>query len=485
MCNKQYAMSKIINLFLLLIMPTTHSFANEAVSLEQLSLYQDLKRTNNEQPLFFTDNRLNLSGLTLLSLLADLGIREESTLTSDEMKHSDITDERLALQLHQIASQSFGNQLKSAANKPEDFKAALNTNTLAEYIDSAMPQFNAVIRLRKAINNYKRIKDIKWPVITDTFLPQLGQGHVEVKNLRYKLVTLNDLDNSPISVNRTHIFDQSLITGLKRFQRRNGIKATGTLDNLTKVALNQSLDYRIKKLQVNLWRWLSLPRTPPAKYIMVNIPAYDLVLVDKGKQRLKMNVIVGRTTNQTPVMTTEVNSVTLNPTWTPTRNIIKHDLLPLHDKNHTLLKNRNFVLAKGYGMNTMYKDIPNNLRDMLKEYRLVQRPGNNNALGNVRFNIKNNNAIYLHDTPSRYLFSQDDRALSHGCIRLERPNELLASLNINKGNNQAKTKHVKLHHLLPVFITYQTAWIDNLGKVNLRNDLYQKDNINKQSYFSN
>lgn len=119
-----------------------------------------------------------------MSLLADLGTREHPILTQDEMANIDATDKVLTLQLYHIASQSYGNQLKSAANNPNDFRTALINDTLPAYIDSAMPQFNAVIRLRQAINKYKGMKNIAWPELTDSFNPQLGQGHAEVKVLR-------------------------------------------------------------------------------------------------------------------------------------------------------------------------------------------------------------------------------------------------------------------------------------------------------------
>jgi murein L,D-transpeptidase YcbB/YkuD len=478
-------MFNIVSMTLMLITSHTYSYANDSnnhiaiktvipSTQDQQHLYDELKSTNKDQRLFFKNNRLNLSGLTLLSLLNDLGFRQDSILSNNEKANIDATDKALTLALYHIASQSQGNQLKSPANKPGDFKAALNNDTLSAYIDSAMPQFNAVIRLRQTINKYKRIKDIDWPPITEKFSPQLGQAHTEVKILRHKLMTLEDLNTLPTSKHRINIFDQSIIDGIKHFQHRNGLKPTGKLNAHTIDALNQSIATRINKLQVNLWRWLSLPRIPPTKYIMVNIPAFDLALIDKGKPIMTMKVIVGKPSNQTPVMITEVNSVTLNPTWTPTRNIINNELLPLHNKNNTALKNLNFHLAKGYGAHTVYQEIPNNLQAMLGQYRLVQRAGNNNALGKVRFNIKNNNAIFLHDTPTKYLFNSHNRALSHGCIRLENPNGLLSSLLITNVD-KLKTTHMRLPNTLPVFITYQTAWIDNLGKVNFRNDLYKKD----------
>lgn len=475
----------IIYMTLMFITSHTYTYANSSASIktvpiypfsqDQLHLYDKLKSANKDQLLFFKNNRLNLSGLTLLSLLTDLGFRQDSILSNNEKANIDATDKALTLALYHIASQSQGNQLRSPANKPEDFKAALNNDTLSAYIDSAMPQFNAVIRLRQAINKYKKMKYVNWPPITEKFSPQLGQAHAEVKILRHKLMTLEDLNTTPTSKHRINIFDQSIIDGIKHFQRRNGLKATGKLNVHTIDALNQTITTRINKLQINLWRWLSLPRIPPTKYIMVNIPAFNLALIDKGKPLIEMKVIVGKPSNQTPVMITEVHSVTFNPTWTPTRNIINDDLLPLHNKNNTALKNLNFHLVKGDGVNAVYKEIPTNLQAMLGQYRLVQRAGNNNALGKVRFNIKNNNAIFLHDTPTKHLFNRHNRALSHGCIRLENPNDLLSSLLISSGNNKLQTKHVKLASSLPVFITYQTAWVDDSGKINFRNDLYKKD----------
>lgn len=446
------------------------------------SLYSQLKHTNNEELLFFTDKRLNLSGLTLLSLLADLGLREQSTLTEHEKVNIDNTDRELTLEIYQISSQSNGNQLNLDTNTPADFKAALVNNTLPEYIDAAMPQFNAAIRLRDKISQFKIKQAMPWPKLTSTFNPRLGQGDKEVINLKYKLVNLGDLSTRKSSRYRDHIFDTETIKAMKRFQQRHGLKQTGKMNADTLEALNMRIDQRIEKLQKNLWRWLSLPRIPPSKYIMVNIPNYKLQLVEKGSTKLDMRVIVGKATNQTPVMITSVSSITLNPTWTPTQNIINNELLPQHSQNSSILKSRNFYLAQGYGSNTQYKQIPHNLKDMLSSYRLVQMPGANNALGKARLNIINNNSIFLHDTPNKGLFKQHNRALSHGCVRIENINKLLNNLLAQKQiksakNNKYQTipQHITLQAPLPVYITYQTAWIDSAGNLNWRDDLYDKD----------
>lgn len=446
-------------------------------------LYTEMKNMNHNQLLFFTDERLNLAGITLISLLTDLGIREESSLTEVERLNITNTDKALTLTLYEIASQSNGNQLKHKANTPTDLIAAIKGNTLPQYIDASMPQFNAVIRLRSMIKEFKIKNTLPWPALTSTFNPSLGQGHKETINLRYKLVQLGDITTNKTSKFREHIFDKQMMSAVKKFQRRHGLKPTGMIDTYTRNALNLTLDVRIDKLQQNLWRWLSLPRIPPNKYILVNIPSYKLKLIEKGQIKLTTNVIVGTPTNQTPVMITSVNSVTLNPTWTPTRNIVYNELLPLHNRNNNTLKSRNFYLAQGYGNSTRYKEIPHNLKDMLSTHRLVQMPGVNNALGKARFNIINNNSIYLHDTPNKTLFKKSNRALSHGCVRVENIDALLNNL-INERNTK-KTKpvvpvkiapkYIKLKNDIPVYITYQTAWVDHFGQLNWRDDLYGKD----------
>ncbi|QUM76584.1 L,D-transpeptidase family protein [Moritella sp. 24] len=467
----------IILMTLLVFMPITKAYA-----INTKAIYNELKAINNQQPLFFNHNKLNLSGITLLSLLADLGIRKQSTLSNNERAHIDETDEKLTLALYHISSLSHGNQLTIATNKFSYFKDALHNNTLALYIDSAMPQFNAVVRLRESINKFKHIRQVYWPTLPPSFNPKLGQGHQQVKNLRHKLVILGDMSDTSTSKFRTHIFDTAMRNSLKQFQQRHGLTPSGTIDTETRNALNTTIDTRIEKLQINLWRWLSLPRTPPSKYIIVNIPSYRLKVIDKGKQTLNMKVIVGKPENQTPIMVTAVSSVTVNPTWTPTQNIINNDLLPLHHRNRNALKQSNFYLAQGYGASTSYTDIPYNLNAMLKTYRLVQIPGLNNALGTVRFNIINNNAIYLHDTPTKSLFNRKQRALSHGCIRLGNADKLLhtlieenKSLKSQLKQIDGKTRSIRLPESVPVFITYQTAFVDIKSQIHWRNDLYQKD----------
>jgi murein L,D-transpeptidase YcbB/YkuD len=465
---------------------------------QEAQVYQTLKNINKQKQLFFTNQKLNLAGVTLMSLLSDLGISVNADITEDEFKDLDNADRNLTLALYRIASLSNGHQLRQTSNAYDNFKQALSEDTLTDYIDKSMPQFNAVIRLRLAINQYKNMQNLVWPQLDKNFNPKLGQGHPEIKKLRRQLFLHGDLKKSKISVARSHIYDTEVVDALKHFQQRHGLSQSGRLDDATRVALNMQVSERIVILQANLWRWLSLPRTPPSKYILVNIPAYKLAVVEHGNQVLDMKVIVGKKSNPTPVMVTEVGWLTVNPTWTPTPNIVRNELIPLHRRNPNALKNRNFYLAQGYGRKMKYRDISTedtDLSGLLNRFRLVQKPGANNALGKLRFHIKNNHYIYLHDTPAKSLFSKQYRALSHGCVRLERADRLLehlllsetkATRNLAQVSSKSKlTQNLNLSTAVAVYITYQTAWVDTQGKVNWRNDLYELDNSHFSTTVSN
>jgi murein L,D-transpeptidase YcbB/YkuD len=192
-------------------------------------------------------------------------------------------------------------------------------------------------------------------------------------------------------------------------------------------------------------------------------------------------------------MITKINQITLNPTWTPTYNIIKNELIPEYQKNHLSLKRKKFQLVKGSRQAPQYREIDRanmDLAELLQSYRLVQAPGVNNALGNYRFNIPNNQSIYLHDTPVKSLFNKDFRALSHGCVRLENAGLLAKYLLTFEGQssegqrseqkmaaalNTGNTQYVSLNNDLPAYITYQTAWFNQQGVLHFSADIYALD----------
>jgi len=465
--------------------------------------YQQLIAHHNKTHLWFDNNKLNLSGLSLISLLNDLGIKQ---LLSPDMVNSvtqpdeviKIADQQLTQQLFTIATLFEGYQFKPQEKPQEDILQAVKNNKLANYVDQLLPQFDQVLRLRSAIAYYRQLAKKPWPVIDKNLSLTLGQGHKEVVKIRSILVALADLNKKPKSRYRQHIFDPEVITALKKFQTRHGLKPDGKLTAKTIAALNTSPAKRIITMQINLWRWLSLPSKPPTRYVMVNIPSYRLSFIDNQQETLSMKVIVGDSKHPTPIMVTQVNSLTINPQWTPTYNIVHNELLVENSSNPGSLRRQNFKLAKGYGAKQIIQPVFNDsasIKAALTDYKLIQAAGKNNALGKYRFNIKNFHSVYLHDTPAKNLFSKKNRALSHGCVRLQSANLLAQQFMVNEPKikkQQIKqsltnntSQYIKLKEGIEVYLTYQTVWLTAAGQVHWSADIYQLDQaINSPSDLS-
>jgi len=450
--------------------------------------YQQLLKLHGQDHLWFDNNQLNLSGISLLSLLNDLGISPfpfENTLPLANIPN---VDQELSHQLFYIATLFNGYQLKPVENPREDIKQAIKNKKLASYVEKLLPQFDEVILLRSAISYFRTLSKKPWPQLDNDLRFKLGQGHKQITKLRYILSSLGDLDPSGYSQFRQHIFDPEIIIALKKFQTRHGLTAQGKLTPETIKSLNTPPEKRIKIMQINLWRWLSLPSVPPHRYVMVNIPSYRLSLVENQQETLSMKVIVGDRQHPTPIMVTQVNSVTVNPLWTPTYNIIHKELLLDNARNPGSLRRQNFKLAKGYGNSLVLKPVFKHtpaIKSALGQYRLVQASGKNNALGKYRFNIKNFHSVYLHDTPGKHLFKKANRALSHGCVRLQSSNRLAQHFlahgtkerkkQVSNAIASIKTKHFSLEQAIPVYLTYQTVIVTEIGKLHWQRDIYQQD----------
>jgi murein L,D-transpeptidase YcbB/YkuD len=456
--------------------------------------YQALKQGNDGHLLWFDHGQLNLSGLSLLSLVNDLGM--QSTTWFDNTDNIDVIninkiDQMLTQQLITILSLQKTVPFKLPAKYNPKILAEIQNKTLAHYVEQLLPQFNHVVRLRRAIAKVRQLLLFPWPSIDKNFHPKLGQASNEVIKLRAILSALGDLSdrkNGSHDNLRQRIFDPEIILALKRFQGRHGLSATGKLTLKTRSALARTPLMRLQTMQVNLWRWLSLPSRPADDYVMINIASYRLSWVENKQQKLAMKVIVGKKQQPTPIINTRFDSLTVNPHWTPTDNIVTNELLPQNSADPGLLKRENFILAKSVWRKNEYKPLAKQsaaIKPWLTQYRLIQLPGNNNALGKYRINIKNSNAVFLHDTPVKHLFARQTLALSHGCVRLQFPERLVSHLLAKqKAQKQqqaqialqsGETSHIKLNASVAVYITYQTVWVDARGKLNWRHDIYQLD----------
>jgi murein L,D-transpeptidase YcbB/YkuD len=275
----------------------------------------------------------------------------------------------------------------------------------------------------------------------------------------------------------TH-YDAKVADAVRKFQANNDLKATGILDNATVRALNgPKSDRQIDIVRANMERWRWLPRELGAKalgdaYVILNIPDYTLKLMHNGKQVWTTRVVVGKPgTHATPLLTETMKFITVNPTWNVPPSIIYNEYLPALAQDPTVLDRMGLKLARAADGSV----------------RISQPPGEANALGRIRFNFPNKFLVYQHDTPDKNLFAKEERAFSHGCMRVQNPDQYAANLLSialpKEGYTPEKIKglygrgelNINFPTPIPVNITYQTAFVDDAGKLEFRKDIYGRD----------
>jgi murein L,D-transpeptidase YcbB/YkuD len=268
-------------------------------------------------------------------------------------------------------------------------------------------------------------------------------------------------------------YDKDLAAAVAAFQKKQGLKASGQLNTATVDALNgpkRDRDADIIVANMERWRWV--PRDLGPKRVILNIPEYTLRVYDGDKQVWTTRVVVGKPGNHaTPLLTETMKFITVNPTWNVPPSIVYNEYLPALQQDPTVLSRMGLKLVQ-----TANGGV-----------HISQPPGERNALGRIRFNFPNKFLVYQHDTPDKNLFAHDKRAYSHGCMRVQDPAkyaEVILSLsNPNDRYTQDRIKSmygnseidIKLTTPIPVHITYQTAFVDEDGKLQIRDDLYGRD----------
>lgn len=260
----------------------------------------------------------------------------------------------------------------------------------------------------------------------------------------------------------------ALAQAVRRFQRRHGLAADGVVGARTLAALREPVAEQLARIQLNLARAGDFgSRAALRRYVEVNIPAFELRLVRDGKVLLRSRVIVGDEKTPTPIFDDVIRYIDLDPTWYVPPSIVK-EILDREQREAGYLERAGFVWRNSESGRP----------------RLVQRPGPENALGRFKFVFPNHHAVYLHDTAQRGLFGRADRALSHGCVRVERPAELALALLADQGWDVARleqalgtrrTRRIELIEPVPVFLDYRTVDLDPEGRLLLLADLYGLD----------
>ncbi|MBB1139630.1 murein L,D-transpeptidase [Myroides sp. WP-1] len=292
------------------------------------------------------------------------------------------------------------------------------------------------------------------------------------------------LDQVADSVSSDAIYTRAIAQSIKAFQTKKKLNVTGYTDNKTIAAILQDENTLKEKIIVNLERWRWFPREFSDNYILVNIPAFSLVSVSKQDTIQQHKVVVGTKARKTPILSSTLTTVVLNPTWTVPPTIKKNDLVPKASGDLSYFSRLNFTIYDGNG-----KVVTPENWDATKgtSYRYVQKGGKGNTLGRVKFMFQNNHAVYLHDTPSQWGFARNDRNLSSGCVRVQDPFDLTAYIFAQAATNLTKeqvdkiiesqeTKSVSVsNNPIDVHLLYWTVQVDNQGKFTYFKDIYQYD----------
>lgn len=300
--------------------------------------------------------------------------------------------------------------------------------------------------------------------------PAVAPEDSRVPQLRAKLGVTANADD-------TH-YDAKVAEAVRKFQESAELKATGVLDDRTVKAINSpKRDRQIDTVIVNMERWRWLPRQLGAAslgnaYVILNIPDFTLKVMQNGAQVWTTRVVTGKPgQHATPLLTETMKFITVNPTWNVPPSIIYNEYLPALQQDPTVLQRMGLKLERA--------------RD--GSIHISQPPGEANALGRIRFNFPNKFLVYQHDTPDKNLFAKEERAFSHGCMRVQNPDVYASTLlNITMPNDKYTPEKIrsmygrseidiKFPTAIPVNITYQTAFVDDAGKLQLRKDIYGRD----------
>lgn len=309
---------------------------------------------------------------------------------------------------------------------------------------------------------------------------KVGEKHAAIPELRKRLIFWDFLKQ--YDMEDPTLFDSTMFAGLQDYQRSNGMNPDGVIGTLVAESLNNSPQQLIDIASINMERLRWMPAIDwDQEMVVVNIANYQLDYMDKQDTAFTAKVIVGKEYNESPTFTAPMSYIVFSPYWNIPESITNDEIIPSVNKNPDYLAQKNMEVVNGSG--EVVKASKVNLSKG-EGYRVRQKPGGDNSLGLVKFMFPNEYNIYIHDTPARSLFEKETRALSHGCIRIQNPDQFAKILLHNKSwtdekiqeaMNQDKEEVVKLDRKIPVVLLYMTFWADKNGKANFRSDVYNRD----------
>ncbi|EGT0675941.1 MULTISPECIES: L,D-transpeptidase [unclassified Citrobacter] len=373
------------------------------------------------------------------------------------------------------------------------WQVALDNGQLTSFVASLAPQHPQYAAMHDSL--LKLVGDTRpWPQLTSTATLRPGEWSNDIPALREILRRTGMLESvvSTAAKEGRSAYDRELVDAVKRFQTWQGLGADGAIGPATRDWLNVTPAQRAGVLALNIQRLRLLPGTLSTG-IMVNIPAYSLVYYQNGNQVLASRVIVGRPDRKTPMMSSALNNVVVNPPWNVPPTLARKDILPKVWNDPGYLERHGYTVMRGWNSKETIDPWQVDWATITASnlpFRFQQAPGARNSLGRYKFNMPSSDAIYLHDTPNHTLFQKDSRALSSGCVRVNKASELANMLLQDAGWNdtrisdalkQGDTRYVNIRQNIPVNLYYLTAFVGPDGRTQYRTDIYNYDQTARSS----
>jgi murein L,D-transpeptidase YcbB/YkuD len=320
-----------------------------------------------------------------------------------------------------------------------------------------------------------------WPPLAGQRVLRAGERGPEVAALRARLRASGDAPAAPVE--EPELFEDGLAAAVRSFQTRHGLAGDGVVGPRTRAELDTTPGERIRQLEINLQRRAALPADLGDRFLLLNLAAFELAVVERGQQVFASRAVVGKPSSPTPVISSLVTAAIFNPVWHVPPGIAQREIGPRAARDPSFLGRQGIRVFGPDGEEVDPARVDWRNRAAVARYSLRQDPGPRSALGRLSFQFPNDRNVCLHDTPQRELFESASRAFSHGCIRIERPLDLaallfapelgaaeLASL-IGAGETVTRSLPVQV----PIHVVHWTAFVDAEGRLNFRPDVYGRD----------
>jgi murein L,D-transpeptidase YcbB/YkuD len=381
---------------------------------------------------------------------------------------------------------------------PRYLEDALERNEIKESLDALAPKELHYSAMKAGLLHYRELACTGgYPQVDRGGTLKLGMRGPRVRQLKARLAASGDYVPKPslrsdfaadaaLGFMDEDMFDAELEEALKRFQKRANLEQDGEAGPETLKTINRTAEERAAQLRVNMERWRWMPEDMGARHIRINIADYRLEAVEDGGVARVHDVEVGRTYRQTPIFSSRMSYLIFNPWWMTPEKLAREDKLPLFREEPERVEQAGFEVLDRSGNKVDPKTIDwSKVSEERFPYSLRQRPGKDNALGQVKFIFPNPHDVYLHDTPARGFFSRTRRDFSSGCVRVKDPFDLAEwALSANGGWNRAridavveseKETRVALKKPVPVYLLYMTAVAEENGGVRFIDDIYGRD----------